>query len=184
MNAQIQKFVFSFFLICPVAVAVEPPPRPSTPTDKAHSHKPGVSKNEQSPMKMDLNEGLEYFIISALEGPSSQRGWILVDKNGSYEVDFDTPKELIKYFRDQSPKRQRKGILIWGSLTHLKDVEKSKPQMTDYRKERFADAAWLEEERRFVSKLANACKESSIDLWINTDLGTKGIEFINLVRNR
>jgi hypothetical protein len=43
------------------------------------------------------------------------------------EADGDTAAELIQYFSKLPKKRKKEGIYIWGSSTHLKDAEASKP---------------------------------------------------------
>lgn len=136
----------------------------------------------ETPPKM--TKGLKDVLPSCVVGlPSNEEplcSWTVVDTKGMHESEFEKPAELIGYFQGLPNDRKKMGIVIWGSLTHLKDPEASKKDMTDHQKKVFSKPGWLEAYRSFVSELANACKKESIDLWINTGLGASAIEFINL----
>lgn len=140
-------------------------------------------ENESASMTKSLGEVLPAFAVGILAGPDSPREWIVLRADGSYQDAFRRPSDLIKHFSSLPIERQKDGIIIWGALTHLRDAEASKVHMTDHMKKQFGDAIWLEAERLFVTELADACKAKSIKLWINTELGTKDIRFINLALN-
>lgn len=132
-------------------------------------------------MTLDLDEALSGFLVTSLGGRNAvSTSWWLSNHKGTYEMAFDTLDELVTYFQAQPKLRQKKGIIIWGSLTHLEDPEASKPDMTAHRRKLYKNSGWLKKEREFVAALAKACRALEIDVWVNTNLGVKAVKFINL----
>jgi hypothetical protein len=131
-------------------------------------------------IKMDLADAVTGFVIGSIGGPKDSRYWTVVDETRSYEAEFETNDELIRYYQKQPDKRKQKGIIIWGSLSHLRDAKASEAEMTAHQKKLMKNAKWMRDEKEFVSKLEQSCREHSITLWINTGLGAQDVEFTKL----
>lgn len=169
-------------------LSISPPEGPSAKVP-SHSAAGDVRQsrdrqNSKGSVVMDWDTTGAYLRLDVgASGPYSRRWWIVWGPGNQEEKSLDSTEELIKYFYAQPKKRQQKGIIMFGSLTHLQDVDKSNAEMSEYQKTLVIDPRWLKLERDFIDTLANVCKEKSIDLWINTTMGDKDVEFINLTND-
>ncbi len=143
------------------------------------------SPKPASKVTKSVSDVMPFCLICVMGDDDGNMSWVGMSPENASEAFGDTAAELIQYFSKLPQERKKEGIYIWGSLAHLKDAEASKAHMTDFQAKRFADPAWLEAERSYIAKLAAACRNAGVPLWINTAINggrEKHIEFKKLTQ--
>lgn len=170
-----------------ISTPEESPDKAANHPTTAYARQSGTEQKNVSSkgsVVMDWDTTGAYFRVNVVRsGFYSPRWWMVAGPGNQEEKSLDSTEELIKYFYAQPKKRQQKGIIMFGSLTHLQDVDKSKAEMSEHQKKCVTDPRYLTVERDFIATLVAVCKEKSIDLWINTTMGDKDVEFINLTKD-
>jgi hypothetical protein len=171
----------------PISTPEESPDKAANHPTTAYARQSGTEQKNVSSkgsVVMDWDTTGAYFRVDVVRsGIYSPRWWMVWGPGNQEEKSLDSTEELIKYFYAQPKKRQQKGIIMFGSLAHLQDVDKSKAEMSEHQKKCVTDPRYLAVERDFIATLVAVCKEKSIDLWINTTMGDKDVEFINLTKD-
>ncbi len=116
------------------------------------------------------------WMVSGADGRAERR------EDGSVLKSFDTPEELLAYFRTRTEERTKRGIFITGNITHLKNPAAFEPLMSDHVKKLLANPRWVADRKKNIDHLVQACERAKIDLWVNVTLGGKDLRFSKLTR--
>ena len=151
----------------------------------------GLRRSGQDLIAEDMHAVLAGFAIfadfSEEPGPTS---WMVAGADGRVErradgrvvTSFDTPEELLAYFRTQAKERTHRGIFITGEFTHLKNPAAFEPLMSDHVKKLLASPRWVAQHKKSIDQLVQACERAKTDLWVNVTLGGKDVRFRKLTR--
>jgi hypothetical protein len=119
-----------------------------------------------------------FAVNAGMSGPPDQ-AWFEIKPDGTGGLDYSSA-DLLKLYQKLPPHRKQKGIIIFGSLTHLQDLKKARSNMTPFQWKCYQDPGWLKAKKAFVEELVQACDKAKIPLWINIVLGGQDIPYTRL----
>ncbi|WP_395742316.1 hypothetical protein [Prosthecobacter sp.] len=168
MKTQIAHFIFAHLLSALLLVPLTAPAQQETEAQ--------MSGQFTAPKLDDL---MPFFLVGSEMDMSPDEPWIIVlpdrSANGSHST-----AAVIRAYQQLPDERRKKGIILFGSLTHLKKAQLNQKNMTPFQLKMYKNAEWLKARTAFVGELVAACDKAGIDLWVNTNLGSDDIHFIRL----